>query len=64
MACVRGVRIPEPIRQADKRSRELVKQHYDTQKDKEVRKLLMEQFMEFKQQSAAAYHIMGQDTRD
>ena len=29
MACIRGVRIPEPIRQADLRSRQLVKQHYD-----------------------------------
>ena len=29
MACIRGVRIPEPIRQADLRSRTLVKQHYD-----------------------------------
>lgn len=31
MACIRGVRIPEPIRQADLRSRALVRQFYDTE---------------------------------
>ena len=30
LACIRGVRIPEPIRQADLRSRVLVKKFYDT----------------------------------
>lgn len=32
MACIRGDRIPEPIRQADLRSRQLVKKHYDSKK--------------------------------